>query len=114
VQSEFRDLAAYTRAAALADELHETVIQWRSVELWTTGVQLLRSADSIGANIAEAAGRWGYADKTKFLVIARGSLYETEHWIARAIERKLLDEEQLDALDGIARALSGLIKANRI
>jgi four helix bundle protein len=113
MRSEYRNLVAYQRAGALANELHETVVQWPSVHLWTIGVQLLRAADSIGANIAEAAGRWGYADKTKFLVIARGSLYETEHWLVQAASRGLLDEAKLQLLDEVARALSGLIKANR-
>jgi hypothetical protein len=41
--------------------------------------------------------------------MARGSLYETEHWLLRAQKRGLLDDGPLGRLDETARALNGLI-----
>ena len=41
--------------------------------------QLRRSANSVGANIAEGFGRDGEKDKTRFYMIARGSAHETIH-----------------------------------
>ena len=108
--SSFRDLDAYARASDLANELHEQVERWRSFELWSTGVQLMRAVDSIGANIAEALGRWHEADRRRLLVIARGSLYETEHWLLTAEHRGLLSPGTHRRLDEIARPLNGLIK----
>lgn len=70
----------------------------------------MRAADSVGANIAEAAGRWHRADQRRFLLIARGSLYETEHWMARAEKRGLLEQGATERLSEVARALNGLIK----
>ena len=72
-------------------------------------MQLLRAADSIGANIAEAAGREHPADKRRFLVIARASLFETEHWLARAHARGLVSSESDKRLTEIAKTLKGLI-----
>jgi four helix bundle protein len=72
-------------------------------------MQLVRAADSIGANIAEATGRWHEADKRRLLVIARGSLYETEHWLVRAATRNLVMESYDARIAEIARMLSGLI-----
>ena len=92
----------------LADRVHAVVATWRSLDQWSLGVQLLRSVDSIGANIAEAAGRERPLDKRRFLVIARGSLYETEHWLARA-EKRGLTAVGSDELAEVARTLSGLI-----
>jgi four helix bundle protein len=109
VRSEFRDLVAYTRAEALAGEMYELVREWNSFDRWSLGLQLVRSSDSIGANIAEACGRWHQADQRRLLIIARGSLYETEHWIAQAERRGLLPVGSNDRLQGIAQALSGLI-----
>src|SRR3954447_16588186 len=61
--SEFRELVAYRHAIALANELHRDIAGWPSFERWSVGIQLLRSVDSIGANIAESAGRWHRADE---------------------------------------------------
>jgi four helix bundle protein len=71
-------------------------------------MQLVRAADSIGANIAEALGRWHPADKRRLLTIARGSLYETEHWIDRAHHRGLLRDTP--DLSELGRTLNGLMK----
>ena len=108
--SSFRDVDAYARAADLADDLHATVASWPSFELWTTGVQLIRAVDSIGANIAEALGRWHEADRRRLLIIARGSLYETEHWLLTGEHRKLLKPGTHKRVDDVARPLNGLIK----
>jgi four helix bundle protein len=109
MRSEFRDLAAYTRAAALADDIWREVARWDSHARWSIGMQLVRAVDSIGANIAEATGRWHPKDEVRFLRVARGSLLETEHWITTAERRGLLESGTSDRLDGIARPLSGLI-----
>jgi four helix bundle protein len=110
MHSEFRKLAAYQRASAVANELRGVVAKWPSFERWSIGIQLIRAADSVGANIAESSGRTHKADKARFLVIAQASLYETEHWIATAEEHGLLPQHSTEELDGVARALSGLIK----
>ena len=73
------------------------------------GLQLVRAADSVGANIAEASGRWSSADKRRLLVIARGSLYEAEHWLERADARGLPTPDA-NRLRELAWVLSGLIK----
>ena len=109
-ESPFRSLVAYRLAAELADDLHDLVVEWPAFERWTLGTQLIRAADSIGANIAEATGRWHDADKRRLLLIARGSTYELEHWLLRAHARTLLDDSASARLGDIARALNGLIR----
>jgi four helix bundle protein len=74
------------------------------------GIQMVRAADSIGANIAEAQGRWHRQEQRRFLYIARGSLYELEHWVELAQERGLLPAEASTAISELARTLNGLIK----
>jgi four helix bundle protein len=110
MRSEFRDLVAYQRATEVADYLYEAVGCWQPDDRWSLGRQLIRSADSVGANIAEASGRGYRNDQRRMLFIARGSLFETEHWIATAERRGLLQVGTTDRLTEIARALSGLIK----
>jgi four helix bundle protein len=107
--SSFTKLDAYTRACDVADELYTQVATWPSFDKWTTGKQIVRSADSIGANIAESTGRWHPNDKRQFLYFARGSACETEHWIRTAERRGLLRPGTHERLDDVARPLNGLI-----
>jgi four helix bundle protein len=103
-------LVVYGRAAALSDELREAVRAWDSVDLWTSGVQAIRAADSVGANIAEAMGRISNADQSRLLYIARGSVNELEHWLARAHARRLPCPRDSHArAREIGRMLNGLI-----
>jgi four helix bundle protein len=110
VSSDFRQLAAYRLAVEVADSMHSVASRWDSFDRWSLGVQLVRAADSIGANIAEGMGRWHGPDRRRFLFIARGSLYETEHWMLRAEKRGLLEPGTNDRLGEVARALNGLIR----
>lgn len=82
--TNYENLTVYQIACRLADGVWAEVARWPRL---TLGKQLVRSADSIGANIAEGSGRGSQADFRRFLYIARGSLYETTHWL-RAAERR--------------------------
>jgi len=108
-----RTFRAYRLAAKLADDIRKQVIPWPSFDLWSVGIQLVRAADSIGANIAEGLGRGTLADQRRFFLIARGSLLETEHWLERASSRQLpLGEEFVPRTEEIGRVLNGLIRVD--
>jgi four helix bundle protein len=94
----FQDLEVYQLAETLADAVWDIVLKWDALARDTVGKQLIRAADSIGANIAEGSGRGSHADTRRFLRIARGSLLETQHWLRRAFRRQLLTADQITAL----------------
>ncbi len=52
-QTNFQKLDVYKLAEKLADEIWNIVIKWDALAKDTVGKQIIRSADSIGANIAE-------------------------------------------------------------
>ena len=110
MDSDFNQLRVYRYAVELADEIYTAVEHWPILARTTIGTQLIRSIDSIGANIAEATGRHAPADRRRLLVIARGSLHETEHWMNRAIKRGLLPHGTTERLEEIAKPLNGLMK----
>jgi four helix bundle protein len=110
VGSDFNRLVAYRRAVEIAQELHGIVQGWSAYDKNTIGVQMIRAIDSVGANIAEAMGRWTKADRRRFLLIARGSLYETEHWINAATSRGLISKDFSGQLAEAGRTLNGLVK----
>jgi len=87
--TDLSDLESYQMAESLAQVVWEIVERWKSFERQTIGSQLVRAADSVGANIAESHGRFYYGEKLQFLYYARGSLYETRHWLRLAWRRSL-------------------------
>ena len=94
----FEKLRVYQLAETLADSIWEMVISWNSFAKDTVGKQIVRSADGIGANIAEGTGRGTFLDNARFVTMARGSLYETRHWLRRAFRRNLLPAKQVNSL----------------
>jgi four helix bundle protein len=85
----------YQLAEQLSDEIWKLVLTWEHLAKDTIGKQLIKAADSIGANIAEGSGRGTYPDNRRFVRIARGSLYEVRHWLRRAYVRGLMNEDQV-------------------
>ena len=110
-QTNFQKLDIYKLAEKLADEIWNIVIKWDALAKDTVGKQIIRSADSIGANIAEGDGRGSYQNHRRFIKIARGSLYETKHWLRRAYTRQLLTTTQVEILKPIIDELSPRLNA---
>ncbi len=114
-RSNFENLAVYQLSEKIADFAWEIVQSWDNLARDTLGKQLIRAADSIGANIAEGEGRGSWQDNRRFVRIARGSLNETKHWLRRAFHRKLLNEHQIATLkpllDELAPRLNAYLKS---
>ena len=110
-RSNFENLNVYRLAEDIADRIWLVVEAWQVFARDTVGQQLVESADSIGANIAEGAGRGTYRDNCKFIHYARGSLYETKHWLRRAYRRKLLSQEQINILKPMLEELAPRLNA---
>ncbi|HMM79514.1 MAG TPA: four helix bundle protein [Pyrinomonadaceae bacterium] len=100
-KTSFENLEVYQLAERLSDTIWRIAASWEYFAKCTLGTQIVRSADSISANIAEGCGRFNYKDNAKFIRIARGSLYETKNWLRRAFQRGLLTEGQIDELKPI-------------
>lgn len=108
---EFENLDVYKLAEKLADQVWDLVAHWDGFAKDTVGKQLVRSTDSIGANIAEGAGRGSYQDNRRFIRIARGSLNETRHWLRRSFRRNLLNDEQVQLLKPLLDELAPRLNA---
>jgi four helix bundle protein len=110
-RTNFENLEVYQLSEHLADEVWHIVSEWNNLARDTIGKQMIRAADSIGANIAEGSGRGSYQDNRRFVKIARGSFYETKHWLRRAYRRKLLSEKQIESLKPILDKLPPKLNA---
>ena len=111
----FKKLDVYRLSEELAERVWKLVLDWNTLSRDTVGKQMIRAADSIGANIAEGAGRGTYQDNRRFIRIARGSLNETMHWLRRAYARNLVNQEQVDSIrplmDELAPRLNAYLKS---
>ncbi len=92
--TSLEELRVLREAEAVADAVWHEVVRWEPFPRQVVGEQLSRAADSIGANIAEAFGRFHYGEKLQLLYYARGSLFETKYWLNRVLARNLMASDQ--------------------
>jgi four helix bundle protein len=107
----FKELRVYKLSEKLADEIWQIVNEWDMFAKNTMGTQMVRSTDSIGANIAEGVGRGSYQDNRRFVRMARGLLNETQHWLRRAYCRNLLTIKQVEILKCMINKLAPQLNA---
>jgi four helix bundle protein len=114
-EAGLKNLTCTGWAEDLADAAWRSVRQWSGLDRDTVGKQLIRSADSVGANIAEGFGRGAGADNRRCVRIALGSLYETKHWLRRAYQRRLLRDDEIEVfrpmLDKLLPMLNAYLKS---
>ena len=109
-RTNFENLRIYNLAEMLADEAWVIVRRWDNFARDTVGKQLVRAAD-IGANIAGGIGRGTFKDNRSFARMARGSLYETKHFLRRAFKRELVDKKAIAAIKPLIDELAPKLNA---
>lgn len=109
------DLEVYQLSNSLAEDIWAIVAKWGFFEKDTVGKQMVRSADSIAANIAEGYGRFHYKENKLFCFYGRGSIMETKTWLTKAKNRNLIDVIKYTALmrklETTHKKLNGYIKS---
>jgi four helix bundle protein len=117
VATSLEDLKILQSAETIADEVWKQVTTWSHFPRSIVGGQLARAADSVGANIAEAYGRYHFGEKVHHLYIARGSLFETKYWLNRSESRKLIPADIAASfasrLTELARQLNSFVSSLR-
>jgi len=108
----FRDLEVYQKAIELTKTIYQEVSKFPKSERFVLTEQVLRSANSVGANIAEGFGRYHTKDLIRFLYNARGSLSETYHHFIMAKELKYLKEKDFNIIEEKINELA--IKLNNL
>ena len=78
--------------------MHDIIILWEYYYRSTLGKQLMKSCDSIAANISEGYGKYFYKENRNFCFYARGSLTETKTWLAKAKNRNLISVADFNML----------------
>lgn len=92
------ELQVYIKSMELGETIWAIASKWNFFAKDTIGKQIVRSTDSIAANIAEGYGRFHYKDKKRFFYFSRASILETKTWIVKAHQRALISKDQFKKL----------------
>lgn len=109
------ELEVFNLAMELGEMVWKEVLAWDYFAKSTLGKQIVNSADSVAANIAEGFGRFHYQENKHFCYISRGSLTETQVWLKKAENRNLITIDALhiynDKIDLLHLKLNAYIKS---
>ena len=115
---EIYELDVYKLAEEISDLIWYAFDKWSVKAQNTIGYQIIRSSDSIAANLSEGYGRYTPADRRKFYLYARGSFEETKAWLRKALRRKVIssDEEAAkykEIVEELGPKLNAFIKTSK-
>ena len=105
------ELDVYRLAEELSDMVWNDFDQWNKKVQNTVGYQIIRSSDSIAANIAEGYGRYTPADRKRFYLYSRGSLEETKSWLRKLIRKNVLSDSNATGYKAIVDKLGPKLNA---
>lgn len=109
---DFCKLDVYQKAKAFCILIHKLISKEKFDR--TTNDQLRRASFSIMLNIAEGSSRFSNKDRKNFMVVARGSVFESAAILEYLHEIKDIEELEFkiytNNLEEISKMLFGLIK----
>ncbi|MDY0081738.1 MAG: four helix bundle protein [Ignavibacteriaceae bacterium] len=112
---KLEELHVYQLSMELGEMIWKIVVNWDYFLKDTIGKQLVRSVDSVAANLSEEFGRFFYKENKQLCYYSRGSLYETKTWLTKARNRNLITEDEfqkfLNDIDLIGKKLNSYIKS---
>lgn len=101
-------------AEELEIEVYKITKDFPKEEKYSSSNQLRRSSASVPNNIAEGYARHSYAEKVRYLYIAKGEAEETKRNLVRSGKKGLISEEVAsdlaDRYTSLLKAISGYIK----
>ena len=113
--SDFRNLAVWQKAHALAIDAHRVAMMIRGSQYTSMRSQIIRASMSVPANIVEGREQHGYKDFARFLRYSIGSASELESHLQIAVDLKLITtkdfETLLDQVTTVRKMLHGLIRS---
>lgn len=99
----------------IGESVWTMVRQWDYFAKDRVAKQIVRSADSIAANLAEGYGRYHFKENQKFCYYSRGSAEETQTWVEKAVHRELIERESArklyDQIENYKKRLNAYIRS---
>ena len=111
---DLKDLVAWHVAMDLATAVYKATSRFPADERFGLRMQVRRASVSVASNIAEGHGRSAKKEFARFVLIARGSLKETETQVLLSQRLGYLDDQTtsdlLELSSRVNRLLTGLRK----
>ena len=115
--SDFRQLNIWKKAHKLMLKVYQLTASFPKEETFNLISQLRRASLSVPANIAEAHGRYHYAETIHFLYNARGSAEEVRSLLIAARDLKFISKDEYKYLEteyeGLIKGINSFIKTLR-
>lgn len=112
--TSYRDLIVWQKSMSFVTLVYKMTMQFPTDEKFGLISQIRRSAISIPSNIAEGYGRNYRKDYSRFLQIARGSLFENQTQLEIAVNLEYIKVENLEEIKELSieveKMLNSLIK----
>ncbi len=112
---EFTDLDAWIEGHKLVLLIYKITKKYPREELFSLVNQTQRAIVSYTSNIAEGFGRWSYAEKARFYLIAQGSLSEVKNQIIISKDLEYITSGEyvliMDQIITTHKLIKGLIKS---
>jgi four helix bundle protein len=113
ISKSFTELEVWKKMRLLKIKIEKTIRAFPPEEKFQLTSQIIRSARSVNACIAEGHGRFTFPDRINFCMIARGSLSETYNHLIDAYDCEYISLEKLKELKNeiveVERILNGFI-----
>ncbi|MCR4279527.1 MAG: four helix bundle protein [Candidatus Zambryskibacteria bacterium] len=107
------NLKVYQMAEELEVEVYKVLKTFPKDEKYSSTDQLKRSSAAVSNNIAEGYARHSYAEKVRYMYIAKGEAEETKRNLIRSGKKELISLELASSLadryTDLLKALSGYI-----
>ena len=115
--ADVNNLKIYGIAKEIELDIRNLTKKFPAEERYCLVTQLRKAANSVGANIAEGAGRETKPDFRRFLANSRGSLKEIMHHLEISKSDKIITEMDFinlsSKIDQLGKMLTGFIKKTR-
>ena len=110
----FRELRIWQKGHELTMRVYKITSKYPPEERYNLTSQTRSSAVSVIGGIAEAHGRYYFADKTRTLYVSRGECHETQSHLSVAFGLGYITEKEFKKLDedyeGLSKGINSYIK----
>ena len=105
----YKDLKVWEKAHNFTLSVYEVSKSFPKDELYSLTNQLIRSASSIPANIAEGCGKNTQPEFANYLNMSLGSANEFEYFLILSKDLKYLPQEKFDILFTIINEIKAML-----